>query len=549
MSHDVRRIQRHLHERARRQPTRPIEHVMRFITDWVVINEAWRTVRAARGANTPGADRLAVSDLAADPASVTTFLQNLADRLQSGTYVPGQVLRFEIAKPGQPGKTRPIAILTLEDRVVHAAIKIVLESMIEAHLGDRSFGFRPNRNRYDELQAVRRLLLAHPEQYGAAVSADIASCFDELDHRLVLDDVRSLVSDARVIQLCELVLEQVGNGHAGWLRRRRVGVLQGSPLSPLLANWNLARFDRAWRQRHGDRAPLFRYADDLLILAPDLASAARLRRQAANCLRQTNHLALAPAKTQIRTIDEGLPLLGLVLKRHRDPFLNRDDIQIFTDLVRFQELVAEIDRWVEELDSTRPLGVQFDQLNQRLRGWFESYQFAYDAPQAFEALDRHLFAALRRRLKLLRDCTVAALRQNHYHRLKDGRETWQSDGVPLVVLSSLPRRRYRPSETTLPWDDGRRQARERDAGFAGSRTKLGLAAPTLGQEPADPVIVALLEQAAPEPVRRDHGGDNLPPHAVTADRWDRRPSEPSAAGNGQTHPMNLATSEGPDHAS
>ncbi len=256
MSQDIRRI-RAPSSPARPPPARePIEQVMRFVTDWVVINEAWRLVRCRPGANTPGADRLAVSDLADDPAAVTAFLQNLADRLQSGTYVPGQVLRFEIAKPGQPGKTRTIAILTLEDRVVHMIFKIILEPLIEAHLGDRSFGFRPNRNRYDQLQAVRRLVIVRPEQFRAAVSADIACCFDELDHRLVLEDIRALVADAAVIKLFNLVLNQVGNGNAGWLKNRRpVGVLQGSPLSPLLANWNLARFDRAWCGLHGDLRP------------------------------------------------------------------------------------------------------------------------------------------------------------------------------------------------------------------------------------------------------------------------------------------------------
>ncbi len=73
-----------------------------------------------------------------NPATVAAFLQKLADKIQCGTYLPGAVLRFEIAKPGQPGKTRPIAILNLEDRVVHTALKLILEPLIEAHLGDRS---------------------------------------------------------------------------------------------------------------------------------------------------------------------------------------------------------------------------------------------------------------------------------------------------------------------------------------------------------------------------------------------------------------------------
>jgi group II intron reverse transcriptase/maturase len=526
---------------------------MRFLTDWVVLNEAWRLVRTAGGAGTPGADGMVAADLAVDPAAVTSFLQNLADKLQSGRYTPGAVVRFKLAKPGRPGKFRPIAVLTLEDRVVHMLLKIVLEPMVEVQMDDRSFGFRPNRSRFDQINAVRRHLVLNPELYGAAVAADIASCFDELDHRLILDDVRKLVADRSVFALFHSVLRQATSGKVGWLNRRRVGVLQGSPLSPLLANWNLTRFDRTWRERHGDKAPLFRYADDLLVLARDRADASRLKRKVAECLRQTNNLALAQDKTRVCTADDGVPLLGLELKRHRDPYLNREDIYIFTDKARFGEVIAEVTRCLEGLDPARPLGVQFEELNQRLRGYFEAYQFAYDAPHAFEALDRHVFTTLRRQIKVACQCTVASLKRDFYHRQKDGRETWAADGVPLLVLSSLPRRQYRPSNMCLPWEAGNGEIPHSSDPDNGSivvepQSRLELVGTHDGHDLADPVLLAMVKAAARAQLPHDNAEERDSPHPPAAIRERHELPATEETSDDQTQSPSPTLPEGPEHA-
>jgi RNA-directed DNA polymerase len=549
MTNALREIQRHLYQEARRQPSRPFDQVLRFVTDWIVINEAWRLVRSSHGANTPGADRLIARDLPLDSADARAFLQDLAGRLQSGSYRPGAVRRFEIAKPNQPGKTRPIAILNLEDRVVHMALKIVLEPMIEALLGPRSFGFRPNRNRFDQLQAVRRLVIGNPDQYGAALSADISSCFDELDHGLILDDLRALVADAGLIKLFILLLEQVGSGREGWLRKRRVGVLQGSPLSPLLANWNLARFDRAWRQKYGDRAPLFRYADDLLILARNQAEAARLGRPLEHCLSHANRLALANGKTRIATIDQGVQVLGLLLRCHQDPFVSRREVRIFIDTDQFKTVFAEIDGWVDGLDPGRSLGAQFAQFNQRIRGWFESYQYAYDAPQAFESFDQYLFVAMRRRLKALRGCSVAVLQEEHHRRLSSGHDTWHADGVTLLVLGSLPRKCYRPKQTGLAWEIDVDQTEVARPTRPTSRASGQSAATPSGLRQADPVIVAMLRRAAAKSARGQDISVSAPDSMTVPVS-----NQPSLVGaslseNGQSQPTKPTLPEGPDHAS
>jgi len=540
MSPTVREIQRFLHQLARRYPSRPAECLMRFVTDWAVIQEAWRRVRSSPGANTPGADRVTARDLPPGSVETRAFLHDLADRLQSGAYRPGPVRRFEIPKPHHPDQTRPLAILTLADRVVQMTLKLILEPIVEARLGKRCFGFRPGRNRYDQIQSVRRLVATHPEEYNAALTADVASCFDKLDHRLIIDDLQQVSADPDLLSLFRLILDQVGSGRVGWWRQRRVGVLQGSPLSPLLANWNLTRFDHAWRQQYGDRAPLFRYADDLIILARDAIAADRLRSPLKRCLRQANRLDLAADKTHVATLDQGVPLLGLLIRRHGDPFAHRHEVRVFIDPDPFRDVLAEIDDWVEQLGPDRSLGGQFARLNERLRGWFDSYQYAYDAAQAFESLDRHLFVAVRHRLKEMLGCSSLVLDSEHHHRLPTGHHTWRADGVCLMVLSSLPRRYYQSSRIRPPWET---EADQAASGAILSETGEVIASGSVARPDElqpDPELVAIINQDTTEeglgPIEPDVALSVDGEPSIASDRGDRnpRPAATIQATNGQT---------------
>jgi hypothetical protein len=282
-----------------------------------------------------------------------------------------------------------------------------------------------------------------------------------------------------------------------------------------VANWNLARFDRAWQQQHGESAPMFRYADDLLILAREPLEAAGLRRPLARSLRRANRLRLAPGKTRVVTLEQGVPLLGLLVRRHPDAFACRHDVHIFIDPEPFREVLTEIEEWVEHLDADRPLGSQFVRFNQRLRGWFETYQYAYDAAQAFETLDRHLFACLRRRLKVLLGCSASALDRDHHRRLPSGHDTWEADGVALLVLGALPRKYYRPSEVRPPWESDAKPmpttARPVGDGLIPAPSRLS------DEAPLDPILGAMIDQAGTEDTTEveDAARDQCPGHPPT----------------------------------
>ena len=153
---------------------------------------------------------------------------------------------------------------------------------------------------------------------------------------------------------------------------------------------------------------------------------------------------------------------------------------------------------------------------------------------------------MRRRLKAMIGCSVAALQDQYHHRLPSGHDTWTSDGQHLLALGALPRKRYRPKRARAPWEslDGpATTATRRDRVVTG---KLPMPGPepdatSLPAEPqTDPVIAGLLRQAVEE-ARTDSA--TIP---------GSRPAAPLAgvtAGNGRPLPMPSASSdtEGPSH--
>ncbi len=453
MSTTLHEIQRFLFSQARKFPNRPQRDLLRLVTDWSVLESAWRKVRPkTRQSKERGGTGGGSHKRSGPTGDQREMLLQLAADLQAGCYEPQPVRRFKLPKASNPEKFREVAQLAVPDRVVHMALKLVLDPLVEARLGKQCFGFRAGRTRFDQLQAVCRLVQNNPEAYSGALASDIASCFDKLDHRLLQEDFQSVVADSGLHAVFHNILLHVGQGVKGFFRRRPVGVLQGSPLSPLLANWNLSRFDRAWQRMHRDEFPIFRYADDLVVLTKDVDMAQRLQKSLRRCLQQTARLDLQFEKTMAFSLDAGVPLLGLVVRRHWDTFQNQKRCRVFVDPDGVREVLQDIQQWAVGLSADLPLGQQFAVMNQRLRGWFEAWQFSYDAPHAFQAVDEHLFRTLRPRLKELLGTSNANVQRECLFRLPSGHQTWSADGVQVLVLSSLPRRLYRPKVVRAPWE-------------------------------------------------------------------------------------------------
>jgi len=214
--------------------------------------------------------------------------------------------------PKRGGKYRRLGIATVRDRVVQAALKTVLEPILETDFKPCSYGFRPGRRVQD---AIAEIHFFTSRSYEWVVEGDIKACFDEISHVGIQDRLRARVADRRILLLVKAFLKAGILSREGVERHPITGTPQGGILSPLLSNLALSVLDEhfaaAWESFATDWARrsrrskglanyrLVRYADDWVVLvAGDRAHAEALRNEAAAVL-TTMGLRLSMEKTRI----------------------------------------------------------------------------------------------------------------------------------------------------------------------------------------------------------------------------------------------------------
>ena len=209
---------------------------------------AWTKVRANKGA--AGVDGQSIERFA---AKAEDYLAELSEALREGAYRPQAVKRVDI--PKGDGRTRPLGIPTVKDRIVQQAVRLVIEPIFESRFRDGSYGFRPGRGCHDGLREVDRLI---KDGYAYVVDADLAGYFDSIPHDRLMARVEEKVSDGRILDLIRGWLKaDILKGLERWTPAQ--GSPQGAVISPLLANIYLDPLDAAMAER-GRR--MVRYADD-----------------------------------------------------------------------------------------------------------------------------------------------------------------------------------------------------------------------------------------------------------------------------------------------
>ena len=331
---------------------------------------AWQRVAGNQGA--AGVDGQSIERFS---HQAERYLAELQASLGNGSYQPSPVKRVEI--PKGDGKTRPLGIPTVKDRIVQTALKMVIEPIFEVQFRPGSYGFRPGRGCKEALREVDRLL---KEGYTHVVDADLKSYFDTIPHDRLMALVRGSISDGRVLALIDSFLQQeIISDVARW--QPTTGTPQGAVLSPLLANLYLHPLDVLMEQS-GYR--MVRYADDFVILCATEAEAVAALRQVTTWV-NANGLTLHPDKTRIgdsRQRGQGFDFLGYRFEGGRR-YVRTKSLRAFKDKVRARTIRSRGDSLERIIADLNPM----------LRGWFGYFKHA--RPRLYRRLDQFI----RRRLR------------------------------------------------------------------------------------------------------------------------------------------------------
>lgn len=368
----IQTLQRKLYLKAKREPTFRFYALYDKVYRPDILAFAYALTRANGGA--PGVDGVWHEDL--EKYGRERFLEELRCELQEKRYKPDAVLRVMIPKAN--GGERPLGIPTVKDRVVQAAVKLVLEPIFEADFTENAYGYRPRRSAQDAVRYTHKMLKAG---YVHVVDADLSKFFDTIPHAELLRSVSRRVSDGAILRLIKLWLKAPieERSDKGKPTRRGVGnrgTPQGGVISPLLANIYMRRFLKAWELRRNDQkfdSRVVNYADDFVILC---------RRPAAEALAEAEEilsrlgLTLNRSKTRIcRATDEPFDFLGYSFgvqyrfgsgQKYLAAYPSDDSVRHLKATLR--RMIGHHMSWINEEQLV-------SQVNRVLRGWINYFNY------------------------------------------------------------------------------------------------------------------------------------------------------------------------------
>lgn len=238
----------------RNAPHKTLAHLID--KEW--LKESWKNLR--KGASY-GIDAVSYQDYSSNLEDNLTILHK---RLKGGRYNPAPVRRVHIPKPD--GRTRPLGLPTIEDKVAQNAVSYVLSTIYEQEFLPISYGFRPGKSAHQAIEKVKASIAQGKVSW--IVDADIESFFDSMNHEWLMKFINHKVADKRILSLIRKWLS-AGIMEEGKITKASSGSPQGGVISPLLANIYLHYVLDLWvtktvrKQIKGEMHSI-RYADDVL---------------------------------------------------------------------------------------------------------------------------------------------------------------------------------------------------------------------------------------------------------------------------------------------
>ena len=355
-----------------------------------ILDYAFMCCRSNKGA--PGVDGMTFEDIEAYGRE--KWLGELASELRDRIYKPGAIRRVFIPKPN--GKQRPLGIPNLKDRVCQTAAMIVLEPIFEADLPPEQYAYRSGKNALEAVVEVHNLLNhGHPD----VVDADLSGYFDTIPHAELMKSVSRRIVDKHILKLIKMWLEAPVEEDDGDGRRKRttrnkddrLGIPQGSPISPLLANLYMRRFIVGWKkfgyeERLG--AKIVNYADDLVICCRQ--GKAEMAMSGLRRIMALLKLTVNEEKTRIcRIPEESFDFLGYTFgrlysyKRRKSYIGNKPSKKSIKQIIEIIHVQTESNKvWMEAGEMVR-------RINRKLKGWANYFKLGA-VGKSYRQIDRYV---------------------------------------------------------------------------------------------------------------------------------------------------------------
>lgn len=385
-------------ERARNSPDRPLYSLAHHI-DVGVLRESYDRIRRDAAV---GVDEVTKEQYG---TNLKANLEALHARLKTMQYRHQPILRVHIPKEG--GKTRPIGISCLEDKIVQGALHAVLEAVYEQDFLDSSYGFRPGRGAHDAMRALDRAVMSGQRW---VLEIDIKSFFDSVERPTLMGLLQQRLADKSLLRLIGKCLH-VGILDGEQFSTPDIGTVQGSVMSPMLGNIYLHHALDLWFERDVStglrgRATLIRYADDAVFCFEHRADAEAVEKALGPQLTRYG-LSLHPEKTRLIDFRSSgsaghgsdratFDFLGFTVYWRRSR-AGRWYMACKTRRVRLSRAMARLNEWCRR-NRHRPIDEQHAALTSRIQGHFNYFGVNGNVP----SLRILLYHAKRAWLKWLR---------------------------------------------------------------------------------------------------------------------------------------------------
>lgn len=318
------------------------------------LQEAMKRVKSNKGAS--GIDKMSVEEI---DEYFSKHIEEIKTSIWEKKYRPQAVKRVYIPKPN--GKKRPLGIPVVVDRVIQQAVAQVFSELYDECFSEHSYGFRPNRSAH---QAMEEVLFYLNEGCEWVIDIDIEKYFDTVNHDKLISILREKVKDDVTLHLVRSFL-RAGIMEDGIIRRNEEGVPQGGPLSPILSNIYLDRFDKELESR-GLR--FVRYADDCNIFVKSEMSANRVMKSVSSWLERKLFLKVNMTKTKV-VRPSNSSFLGFTFWKNKDGWKSMPTYD------RKQKLCKKIKEVLcRKKASALPLSTVFTKVNQIVRGWINYFR-------------------------------------------------------------------------------------------------------------------------------------------------------------------------------